>query len=106
MKKKIYLLFSVIGIVFPYYFLVSFLFQNGINLKLLLQQVFQTNGSTFFAIDVIISAVVLLLYIINENKKEKINYSWIAILGTFTVGVSFGLPLFLLFKEISKEKSL
>lgn len=99
MKKRIYLILAIFGLVIPYYFLISFFMHNGLDLPLLINQIFQTNGSTFFAVDVVISAIVLLIYILNENKKGKIRFSWIAILGTFTVGVSFGLPLFFFLKE-------
>ncbi|WP_028973835.1 DUF2834 domain-containing protein [Spirochaeta cellobiosiphila] len=106
MKKRIYFTLAIIGLVVPYFFLVSFFIKNGFNLELLISQIFQTNGSRFFAVDVIISAIVLVIFIGNENKKRKIKFSWISILGTFTVGVSFGLPVFLFLKELSKPEEL
>lgn len=104
MMKNLFLLSALAGLAVPYYFLISFFIQNGFQLDLLLIQIFQTPGSTFFAVDVIISAIVLIIYILAENKKAAIQYSWIAITGTLLVGVSFGLPLFLFFKELSSSK--
>lgn len=45
--------------------------------------------------DVIVSAGVLTLFVFVEGRRLEMQKLWIPILGTFLVGVSFGLPLFL-----------
>ncbi|MBI6862468.1 DUF2834 domain-containing protein, partial [Lysinibacillus fusiformis] len=49
--RKVYLLFAIIGTVFPYYFLVKFLNENGFDLGLLIDLLFINSISTFFAVD-------------------------------------------------------
>jgi len=97
--KNSYLILAMVGFVLPYYELIQFLLENGMDIPLLIQQLFANHISSFFGWDVIVSAIVLLAFIIYENKKLRIPFAWLAILGTFTVGVSFGLPLFLYLKE-------
>nr|WP_265101549.1 DUF2834 domain-containing protein [Lysinibacillus varians] len=57
--RKVYLLFAIIGTVFPYYFLVQFLNENGFDLGLLIDLLFANSISTFFAVDFFISCFVL-----------------------------------------------
>ena len=64
--KKLYLLLAVIGLVLPYTFFVSFLLENELNLPLLVEQLFANDISTFFVVDLIITAVVLILFITHE----------------------------------------
>lgn len=78
--------------------------ENGFNLTVLLNEARQNRISAFAWLDVIISAVVLIGFILYEGKRMGIKYKWIPIIGTLTVGVSFGLPLFLLLREIQMDK--
>ena len=100
--KHIYLILCIIGFVFPYYFLIQFLIEHGINLQLMIDKLFANKISSFFGVDVFISAVVLVLFVLVERKNVK-KYS-LAIFGTLLVGVSFGLPLFLYLREYNLEK--
>lgn len=102
--KYLYLIFAILGLVLPYSQLIPFLMENGLNISLFISQLFANRISGFFGWDVIISAVVLIPFIIVESKKLKITNYWIAIVGTCLVGVSFGLPLFLFLREIHQEK--
>ena len=60
--RRLYLLLAVIGLVLPYYFFVSFLTENGLNPRLFFGQLFASNISSFFAVDVIITAIVFLAF--------------------------------------------
>lgn len=104
MKKFLYLILAVAGAIIPYSYLVPFIQENGFAFSLLIDQMFLNYISSFFVFDVIISAVVLLTYICFENIKEPIRFSWMAIIGTLTIGVSFGLPFFLFLKEVGYKK--
>ncbi|NER07560.1 MAG: DUF2834 domain-containing protein [Okeania sp. SIO3C4] len=97
--KNTYLILAIVGFVLPYYELIQFLIENGLDIPLLIQQLFANHISSFFGLDVIVSAIALVAFIIYENRKLKIPFASIAILGTITVGVSFGLPLFLYLRE-------
>lgn len=101
--KYVYLSLAIIGLVLPYSEFVPFVMENGLDIALLIKQLMANHISAFGGYDVIVLAVVLLAFIIYENKKKRIRYSWLAVLGTFTVDVSFGLPLFNFLKKINNR---
>ena len=102
-RKSIFLLFALIGLLVPYWFLFKFLGVNGFNLPLLLQQLFANNTSTFFAVDLILSIVLFWFYSYDEAKKYQMKNWWIYLLASLSVGLSFALPLFLYFRERKLE---
>lgn len=83
---------------------IPWISENGFNLKILLNEATENRISAFAWLDIIISAVVLIGFILYEGKRIGIKHKWIPIIGTLTVGVSFGLPFFLLLREIQMEK--
>lgn len=101
--KNIYLVFSVIGFIVPYVFFGMFLFENGLDISLFFKSLFSNDISTFFGVDVIVSAIVLILYMIVDAKKYQVKNYYYAIIGTLFIGVSFGLPFYLYLKEAQKN---
>lgn len=101
--KNIYLILSIIGFLVPYYFLFLFIGDNWFSVIEVIKHSFQTNISSLWASDVIISAVVLIIFILKDGKTLW-NKKYFPIVGTLLVWVSFGLPLYLYLKE-SHEKS-
>jgi hypothetical protein len=99
MMRKLYLLLAVIGFALPYYFFVSFLVTNGLNLQLLFSQLFANNISAFFAVDLIIAAIVFWVFLYRESQIYQIRNWWTYIVATLIIGPSFALPLFLYFRE-------
>jgi Terpene cyclase DEP1 len=102
-NKNLYLLLSLIGLVLPYWFFFNFLSANGLNASLLVQQLFANSISTFFAVDLIISTIVFWIYMVREAINLQMKNWWLYILASLTVGLSFGLPLFLYFRERQLE---
>lgn len=103
--KQTYLLLCVLGTILPYSYFIPFLFENGLDIPLFFSQLFANQISSFFGWDVIVSAIVLILFIIVEGQRQKIERWWIPVAGTCTVGVSLGLPLFLYLREVHREKA-
>ena len=101
--KRVFLLSAVAGLVLPYYFLLSFLSENGIDLALLIDQLFANDISTLFAVDLIITAVVVVLVQHTEAQRLQMANSWVYVLCTLLVGPSFALPLFLFFRASRVE---
>jgi hypothetical protein len=100
--KTTYLVLLVAGTVIPYWEFIHWLAEHGLDARLLFQQLFANRISSFFALDVIISALALLCFIAMENAGRRIRGSWLAVLATLFVGVSCGLPLFLYMLEQRK----
>lgn len=106
MRKQIYILLAVIGLVIPYYFLISFLIANGMDGRQFLKQLFGTPISTFFAADLLLSCVVFAVYSGREAARYSMKHTWICTVVLFTVGLSCALPLFLYLREpyLSKRR--
>ncbi len=98
-RKNVYLVLAVMGLVAPYWFFFNFLNTNGLNLSLLVQQLFANNISTFFAVDLIISIIVFWICMVREATKLEMKNWWLYVLASLTIGLSFALPLFLYFRE-------
>src|SRR5260370_34529103 len=104
--KTIYLVLCFRGLLFPYWQLGPWLVANGLNLPLLLQQLFANQVGAFFAMDVVVSAVVLLVFARSEGSKLGVPGRWLPLIAVLTVGVSLGLPLFLYMRERNLEQGL
>jgi len=97
--KIFYALMCVLGVILPFSQFFPWLYENGLSVSTLFQQATENKISTFAWLDVIVSAVVLIGFILAEGNRLSIKKLWIPIVGTLTVGVSLGLPLFLLQRE-------
>jgi hypothetical protein len=97
--RHLYLGFCFIGTVLPYWKLVPWVMEHGLNLSALCQELFATRIGAFFGLDVVVSAFVLFLFIAVEGRRLALPRLWLPILGTLLVGVSLGLPLFLYLRQ-------
>ena len=97
--RHVYLLLAVLGAILPYWKLVPWIMDHGLNLSLLFQELFATRIGAFFGLDVIVSAVVLFVFVFVEGRRDRVPHLWLPIVGTLLVGVSLGLPLFLYLRQ-------
>ena len=102
--KNAYLVLAMIGLLLPYYFFVSFLVENSLDPGLLFDQLFANDISSFFAIDLIITAIIFWVFLYREAQRYGIGNWWVYVVATLLVGPSFALPLFLYFRESRIEK--
>lgn len=103
--KYFYGICTFLGILLPYSQFIPWIGEEGFNIALLLNEASQSRIGAFAWLDVLVSAVVLIGFILYEGNKNRIKHLWFPIVGTLAVGVSFGLPLFLLLREIQLEKT-
>ena len=97
--KTRYLVLFVLGVVLPYWQFVPWLLAHGMDIGLFFSQLFVNRISSFFAFDVIISAIVLLAWIGDERGQHGVRHAWLAVVATVLIGVSAGLPLFLYLRQ-------
>jgi hypothetical protein len=106
--KIFYIVTCLVGIALPYSEIIPFVLQNGINIPLLIEQVLATQMSRAFTYDFLITALVILAFTAHEGWR--IGVKPLYLLGCFAAmmlgGASFALPLFLLLREIEREKHL
>ena len=105
MKKTIYLLLCIAGTVLPYSQFIPFLQDHGLDLRLFFEQLFANNVSGFFGMDVIVSSLVLWVFVYAEGRRLKMRHLWVCVVCNLLVGVSLGLPLFLLMREAKLDQS-
>ena len=104
--RRVYLILCVLGFVIPYSQFVPWLLEHGFNLGLFFRELFANRISAFFAMDVIISAIVLIWFIQSEGKRLRVRLLWLPTVGTLVVGVSFGLPLFLFLRQVTLDRTV
>jgi len=104
-KKNIYLALCLLGIVLPYWQFVPWVIQNGLDMPLFFQQLFANRIGAFFGMDVVASAVTLMVFTRLENSNLGSGIRWLTLLAVLTVGVSLGLPLFLYLRELKLEEA-
>jgi hypothetical protein len=103
--RHFYLVCCVLGLLLPYSQLVLWLLEHGLNVTLFFSEMFANRISTFFAMDVIISAIVLIWFIQSEGKRLRVRLLWLPTIGTLIVGVSFGFPLFLFLRQMILDRT-
>ncbi|PZU09715.1 DUF2834 domain-containing protein [Sphingomonas sp.] len=92
---RIYWLLALIGTVVPLAAFVPWVAAHGLDVPLLFSDLFANRVSAFFGLDVIVSAVVLILFVAMEGRRIGAWAVALPILATCLIGVSCGLPLFL-----------
>jgi Terpene cyclase DEP1 len=103
--RHFYLVCCVLGLALPYSQFVLWLLEHGLNLGLFFRELFANRVSGFFAIDVIVSGIVLIWFIQSEGKRLQVRLLWLPTVGTLIVGVSFGFPLFLFLRQVSLDRT-
>ena len=97
--RHVYLMLCMVGAIVPYLQLVPWVLQHGLQLELLVRELFSTCIGAFFGLDVVVSAIVLFVFMFAERRAVVIHHVWLAVLATLVVGVSLGLPLFLYLRQ-------
>jgi|SRR5271155_4367605 len=102
--KAIYLVLCFVGALLPYWQFVPWVVTHGMNLPLFVHELFVNRISAFFGIDVLVSAVVLVVFMRIESTRIRIPGRWLPIVAMLLVGVSLALPVFLYMREIRLEQ--
>ncbi len=93
--SKLYWLLCVPGIVLPYSAFAPWVAEHGLAPGPFIAELFSTRIGAFFGWDVIVSAVVLLVFAWREARRHGPRVFWLTGAATLLVGVSLGLPLLL-----------
>lgn len=98
-----YLLLTILGAVLPLMYFAGFLLENGLDLNLFFAQLWVNSISRFFAMDVLISGIVTIVFVVAETRRLKIKGGNWSLLG-LSAGVSVALPLFLLVRSVHIDR--
>jgi len=99
-----YLTATVLGTLLPLSFFVPFLLEHGLDGALFFRLLFANHISAFFAMDVLVSSVVLWFFVFSEGRRLKMSNLWLYLTCNLLVGVSLALPLFLYFRSRKLER--
>ena len=102
--KTLYLILCFAGVLVPYWQFLPWVLQHGLNLALFARELFANRIGAFFGMDVVVSAVALLVFTRIESARIGIRRRWLVLIAVLTVGVSLGLPLFLYLRERELER--
>ena len=104
-KQILYFTLCVAGTILPYSQFIPFLREHGLDTTLFRQQLFANRVSGFFGLDVIVSSLVLWVFVYSEGTRLRMRNLWIYVASNLLVGVSLGLPLFLLMRQSKLDHS-
>ncbi|MDO6590790.1 K+-transporting ATPase, A chain [Loktanella sp. D2R18] len=93
--RFVFLILAIWGAVHPMYFFVQWFLAEGWSLFALVDAWRANLASTGLTWDLVISAVVLIIWILSEVAKTRNLRSLWAVAATICIGVSCGLPLYL-----------
>ena len=97
--RLFYLLMAIAGAVIPFTQFVPWVSRHGLDASGFALELFSTRIGAFFGLDVLLAAVVLLAFIVWEGRRSGVKNLWVPAAATCLIGVSCGLPLFLLMRE-------
>jgi hypothetical protein len=100
-RKTIYLLLCLAGTIAPLWHFVPWVAEHGLNARLFIEQLFANRISSFFAMDVFVSAAVVFVFAFFERGRLGGKW-WLPVVSVVAVGVSLGLPLLLYLREGAK----
>ena len=104
-RKHVYLALAILGVVVPYVSFVPWVVDHGLDISLLVSELFANRISAFFGLDVIVSSIVLWAFVAFEGPRVGVRHTWAPIAASLVVGVSAGFPLFLWLRETALEPS-
>jgi Terpene cyclase DEP1 len=103
MLQITYLILCILGTALSYSQFIPFLLEKGLNINAFFEQLFANQISGFFVMDVIVSSVFFRFFVFSECSRLNMKNLWIYIATNLLVGVSLGLPLFLLMRQRQLE---
>lgn len=95
----IYWVLACLGAAVPLAPFLPWLGTYGLDVPRFSAELFANPISSFFGLDVIVSAIVLILFVWVQGARDRVRGRGWAILATCCIGVSCGLPLFLALRE-------
>ena len=74
-------------------------------MRLFVEEILANRISVFFALDVVVSAVVVVVFAAVEQQRMQLRFRWMLLPALLLVGVSLALPLLLYLRESALDES-
>jgi hypothetical protein len=97
----IYAVLLALGTVIPFLQIMPWLVDHGLDVELFVEELFENPVSSFFALDVVMAVVTLLVLAVVD--RELSSRQRIVVGVSALLGASVGLPLYLLLREMNRK---
>lgn len=98
-KELVFLLLAALGIVLPMSQFIPASIDGEFTVGGMVAEMTATRTITGVTLDFMVAAVTAVIFGALEARRLRIRTAWIALIGTFLIGLSFGLPFFLYLRE-------
>ncbi|PSB45791.1 hypothetical protein C7B80_15730 [Cyanosarcina cf. burmensis CCALA 770] len=98
MLQVFYSILCILGTALAFSEILPFLFEHGFNPQIFVEQLFTNKISALFGWDVVVAELVLWAFIFWEGSRLGMKYLWVYFASSL-IGVSTGLPFFLLMRQ-------
>jgi hypothetical protein len=103
--RDFYLALCALGLLVPNAPFLRWVAVHGLDPRLFVRDLFANGVSSFFGLDVIMSAVVVCGFVLIEGRRLHLPHLWAPIAALGLVGVSLGLPLFLYQRQLQLDRA-
>ena len=103
--RHFYLGLCAVGLFLPNAPFVRWVADHGLDPGLFVRDLFANGVSSFFGLDVIVSACVVCGFVLIEGRQLRLRGLWAPIGAVCLVGVSLGLPLFLYQRQCELDRA-
>jgi hypothetical protein len=97
--RLVYLALAVWGAIHPMYWFLTYMRETGTGLSGLIDAWYVNASTTGLTWDLTIAAIALTVWVLAETVQRRAWLNLVAIPATFGIGVSCGLPLYLLLRS-------
>ena len=97
----VYAVLLALGAVIPFWQVMPWLVDHGLDVRLFIDELFANPVSSFFALDVVMAVITLLVLAVLDRElsaRQRIVVGISALLGA-----SVGLPMYLLLREMNRK---
>lgn len=103
--KRFYLFAALVGALVPLTFFGLHFARSGFDPTVLVRDATASPASTAFLADLLISVVVALVFVARDGRELGVGRFGAVLAGTFCIGLSFSLPLYLYWRENRLERT-
>jgi len=98
MLQVFYFILCILGTALAFSEILPFLFEQGFNPQIFVEQLFTNKISALFGWDVIVAELILWTFIFWEGSRLGMKHLWVYFASSL-IGVSTGLSFFLLMRQ-------
>ena len=104
-QRHLYLVLCALGLAIPNAAFWPWFLTHGVAPRQFVNDLFANGVAAFFGLDVVLTALVLIVFVEFEGRRLRLANRWLPIAAACLVGVSLGLPLFLYQRQLHLDRA-